>query len=280
VLAEANAFGGGGASGAAAQALLRSCNDFDIYTSCSGTITNDSVEYWHGVIDASWDVSDDVTLRSITGYHKFQDNNVFDFDGTPYSLRENGMGIGGRLQFATGLARPPANALLPNVAPAPAGPYVFPEPMRPDQESTLWTQEFNLSGDAFDGRLNWLGGFYYSHDTGSGTQNSESSPAVAVASPTDAFGAATGIAGAQLYYAPFVSAFEFRDLKIETWAFFSQNDFHFTDRLFATVGLRYTEESQSFTTTGYRWNQNFSSSPGSWAANQDFECYLGPNSQA
>jgi iron complex outermembrane receptor protein len=281
LLIEANAFGGGGVGGGAAQALANSCFDADLFTSCSGTVTSDDVEYWHGVVDASWDLTDAITLRSITGYHRFQDINIFDFDGTPYGIRENGMGVGGRLYFLTGAATPPLGATLPNGTLAPPGPYLFPEPLRPDQESTLWTQEFNLSGASFDDRLNWLVGFYYSNDKGAGTQNSESFSARNVAAPpADAFGASTGIAGNQFYYAPFISAFEFRDLTIETWALFTQNDFNFTDKFFATVGLRYTQENQEFTTTGYRWNQNFSSSPGGFAANQDFECYFGPNAQA
>ena len=31
----------------------------------------------------------------------------------------------------------------------------------------LFTQEFNLSGLAFDGRLDWLGGAFFSDDNGS-----------------------------------------------------------------------------------------------------------------
>jgi len=51
------------------QTLLAPCIGQDPLTNCSSINTYDNVTTWHGAIDVSWDITPDITLRSITGAH-------------------------------------------------------------------------------------------------------------------------------------------------------------------------------------------------------------------
>src|SRR5690606_5871059 len=106
---------------AAGQALLAPCINNDLFTSCQGTRTFDNVEAKHAVLDLNWDITDTVRLRSITGYHWFENDRLFDLDGTPYQLLEVGAGVGGLQPFLGSAPQP-----------WPAYPYEY----RPDQHST------------------------------------------------------------------------------------------------------------------------------------------------
>src|SRR5690606_3814538 len=126
--------------------------DGDLFNSCQGTRTFDNVETKHGVVDLNWDITDTVRLRSLTGYHAFENSRLFDLDGTPYQLLEVGTGVGG-IQPDLGSAPPPH----------PTFPFAFPI----DQESEQFSQEFNLSG-TFMEKLDWLIGAFWAEDVGSG----------------------------------------------------------------------------------------------------------------
>ena len=86
-----------------------------------------------------------------------------------------------------------------------------------------FSQELQLTGNAFDDRLNYvLGGFYY--DETAGTVN-----------PQTFFG----------IFGPFGNQFDSRYASnTEAWAAYAQADFAITDALKLTVGARYTEETK------------------------------------
>jgi iron complex outermembrane receptor protein len=192
---------------AAGRAVLDPCIGGDLYKNCSATNQFDDLETWHGALDLSWDITDEVTLRSITGVHHFKNTKIFDLDSVQPQILEVGFGSNG-LAVAPGI-----------------GTFNLPYDLVPDQESTQWTQELNLSG-TFMERLDWMVGAYGSWDDGNGSQNAgalEEFTAVATGSPV-------------------LFAHDGLENKSDTWALYTQNDIRFTDRVSITLGARYTEE--------------------------------------
>jgi iron complex outermembrane receptor protein len=193
---------------AAGAQVLAPCIDRSIYENCSTTDQFDDLETWHGVLDWSWDIAPWVRLRSITGFHKFSDTRVLDVDAVQPQLLEVGYG-------SDGLAAAPA-----------VGRFAIPFPLPPEQESRQWTQEFDLTGEAFGNRFSWLVGAYGSWDRGAGASQSGQIEELAVV--------ATG--GPQI--AGHTSLLNLTD----TWALFSQNDVKLNEVVSITFGARYTEE--------------------------------------
>jgi iron complex outermembrane receptor protein len=193
---------------AAGQAVLAPCIGGSLYENCSATHVFDRVKTWHGVLDWSWDITDAVRLRSITGVHEFTDTAVYDLDSVQPQLLEIGFGSDG-------------------LRPAPTIRAIdLPFDLPADQRSQQWSQEFNLSGDAFDDRLSWLVGAYGSWDKGKQAQQAgvlEEFATVALGAPL-LFGQA-GLSNTN-----------------DTWAVFTQNDVKFSDVFSVTFGARYTKE--------------------------------------
>jgi len=194
-----------------------------LFENCQATRTRDDVETAHGVLDINWDINENVRLRSLTGYHWFSSDRTFDLDGLAYQLLEVGAGLGG---------------LQPDLGTAPRPWPIFPYDVPPDQTSHQWSQEFNLSGDAFDKRLNWLAGFYYADDQGHGAQQF-------LALPTLQQTLTGNITGA---------GFVPLSVGNRTWALFTQNDFKFTDQLSITLGYRYTKEMLDQTLSAFTYS--------------------------
>ncbi|MDB5447159.1 MAG: hypothetical protein JWQ97_2476, partial [Phenylobacterium sp.] len=180
-------------------------NNQNIYQNYSELHQFERLRGWHGVFDASWDITDYVRLRSITGVHQFTDFRVFDLDGM--ALQDVEVGIAS------------------NGAPSPAGTET--RPLLPDQEDKQWTQEFNLTGAAFDKRFNWLVGAFLGNDKGRGNQTASVYPPV-ITRQTVGFGLDAN--------------FDSTLIGNNTWALFTQNDFKFNDVFSITAGARYTEE--------------------------------------
>ena len=92
------------------------------------------------------------------------------------------------------------------------------------------SQELQLLGKSFDGRLDWIGGLYYLHEDGAEED-------LAIIAPG-------------LYTATRNTALELGRLygittKTDSYAAFGQATFHATDALGFTVGLRYTSDDKS-----------------------------------
>jgi iron complex outermembrane receptor protein len=191
------------------------------YTNCSTTHQFDRVTEYHGVLDAKWDVTDNMQLRSITGLHKSTNFSSLDLGGMPGEYNVFGIGVGGA-QPTTGI------------------PLTL--PIIPDQQYTQWTQEFNASGKYFDGKLDWLVGAFASWDKGSGAQQY----AVQFAAP--------GIVPVPRLASGYaVGSLDGTNNQSDTYAFFTQNDYHFSKKLSVTFGARYTDEKlvQDFTSWSY-----------------------------
>ncbi|WP_321325336.1 TonB-dependent receptor domain-containing protein [uncultured Parasphingorhabdus sp.] len=111
------------------------------------------------------------------------------------------------------------------------------------QNSDLFAQEIRLSGQAFDDRLTWQVGGFYSTETGEDIDN--------------------------------VGGFQTTAAKNEGWSLFTQNSFAITDQLQFTLGLRYTNEDRevrdiSPVVTGLLQN-SASFDALSWLASLDFK---------
>lgn len=230
-------------------AAIRNAITGDLFLSSAGTRNHSETTTWHFVEDVSWDIADAVTLRSVTGYHSVEDLYGADLDSTPYQILDKGVGLGS-IQPIT-------------------GPYPFPEV--PDQRYEVWTQELNLSGQYFDGALDWLVGGFVSHEEADGGTPNAQVPRVlpnSVSVPS--------------YIV---------EANADSWAFFTQNDVHFSDRVSMTFGARYTEERNKLKALQWSFNpvtQRFvcTSPPASSAApippplnNPNF-CSVGGSQQA
>jgi iron complex outermembrane recepter protein len=214
---------------AAGQAALAPCVGQSLFTNCSDTDQFDNVKTWHGSLDVKWDVTEHVRVRSITGVRYFTNDKIFDLDSIPGQVLEVGFG-----SASTGGLQPePEAGATWNI------PYRF----KPDQQSTQWSQEFNVSGDLFDDRVSWLVGAYGSWDKGKGSQWSgaliESLAITGQLADGRIFGEAgdDGVLGSP----PLPSHDGLRNIT-NTWAVFTQNDIKFTDQISITLGARYTEE--------------------------------------
>ena len=210
-----------GRQGGIAPSVLVPASGNDIFTNFAQINTSERVSAWHGVLDATWTISDSVSLRSLTGYHEFKDFRVFDLDAVPLQAYEVGFGTGG----------------------APLSVGAYPLPLLPDGHSRQWTQEFNLFGSAVDNRLSWLVGGFWSDDKGD--QNQTATPGFEILA---SFPPPAGVGF------PALANFHSPDVRTKTWAVFSQDDFKFNDLFSVTGGIRYTEEKLSQDVAAFLYN--------------------------
>ena len=100
-----------------------------------------------------------------------------------------------------------------------------------NETSDAWSQEFNLSGDWFDDRLNWLVGTYYQDDDGT--------------TPYGAYTNLESVLGAPvtLVYAPASKT------KDTSKALFIDGSWSFLHNLRLIFGARYSDEKREFTQT-------------------------------
>ncbi|MCG6120725.1 MAG: TonB-dependent receptor, partial [Blastomonas sp.] len=120
-----------------------------------------------------------VNVKSITAYRDLSSAFFQDYDGSPLPIGETGN----------------------------------------DYRQTQFSQEFQLSGTAFDDRLKWLLGLYYLNEKG------------------------TDINSLTFSVADFISGGRVEN---DSYAAFTQLGFAITDRLNLTVGARYTSETKRF----------------------------------
>jgi iron complex outermembrane receptor protein len=219
----------GGLGGVAPSVLVANTNaSHDLFTNYANQETYEHVKAWHAVLDANWQVAENVSLRSITGFHQFRDYRVFDLDALPMQAYEVGFGVnGGKLSIG-------------------ADPRTLP----PDGHSKQWTQEFNLSGQAFDDRLTWLTGAFYSDDKGD--QDQVATPGLEILAslpPPNGLGF------------PSLANFHSPNVRIRSYAVFTQNDFKLTDQFSITAGLRWTKEKLSQDVAAYLYNTTTAAVP-------------------
>jgi iron complex outermembrane receptor protein len=124
-----------------------------------------------------------------------------------------------------------------------------------------FSQEFNLSGLAFDGRLDWLVGAYYFEEEGEDLPDIPILTAVYEADQEFASGPGNGNG----YLGEPLPQFSVRgdiDIDNTSLALFFHNSYAITDKLSTTFGLRYTDEEKKtnldvfYPTSGFRLIQN------------------------
>ena len=199
--------------GCGSAALAPWVNNGKLFTNGQEAVQFDHVRTAHFVEDATWNITPDISLRSITSAHYVQDFQTVDLDASPFQILEIGAYNGGIQPVVGGF---------------------YPHPQIPDQEYHDVTQEFDLSGKAFDNRLTWLVGGFGSWEHGFGGE------------PFVAFGALTG--GAVSSTTNSVGE------ETDTWGIYTQDDFKITDKLSVTGGLRYSQESQTNNDQLFVWS--------------------------
>jgi iron complex outermembrane receptor protein len=200
---------------AALQADINNKNPFQTY---DGLNVESKVNTIHVVEDATWDVTADIKLRSVTGFHHVLDYQTLDLDSTQFQLLKVGAGLG------HGGAQP--------ISPSP----IYPEPKLPETDYDSYSQEFDLTGKSF-GRLDWLVGAYGSSEHGTGAE------------PFIAFPDLSAMTGGAVVTTGTNSIGETTNV----WGVYSQDDLHLTDKLSLTGGLRYSEERQTNAALLYTW---------------------------
>jgi len=100
--------------------------------------------YWQILNHATFTVNDNLQLKNIVSYSRFRDHYAYDYDATPFSL-------GGQ-----------SSRNIPVLAP------------------DYLTEEARIEGKAFDGSLNYTGGFYYDNQTWHGPAGIEQYTAIPI----------------------------------------------------------------------------------------------------
>jgi iron complex outermembrane receptor protein len=138
-------------------------------------------DVWGTSLTFDWDLSDSTTFKSISGYRQIKWSVGIDLDGTPEQIQE----------------------------------------VTDNQNQYQFSQEFQLLGNLFDNRLEYVAGLYYFKENGFVHD-----------------------------FVPFqglLYVFDYQnDVDTESYAGFMHLDFHVTDRLTATVGGRYSDETKKF----------------------------------
>ncbi|MGE0385492.1 MAG: TonB-dependent receptor [Gammaproteobacteria bacterium] len=156
---------------------------------CAGGAPRDSIEVRAGSVTAQYDFSDRLSTKLIVGYRANDSESVFNTDG---GAAVNALAA---LQFGTLL----------------------------NQSNEQVSVEWQLSGKAFDDRLNWLAGFYYFNETGD-----------------DVTGGGGNIIAGRIQR-------RINDASAENTSTsgFAHGDYAITDRLTFSGGVRYTVDDKS-----------------------------------
>lgn len=142
---------------------LVAAGELDLYSNDSQTLTRDNVDAVTLGGTLTWDVSDDVQIKSITGYRWYELDNILDLDSSQLMAGEVGAGNGG-IEFDN---------------------YPFDKPI--DQRVDFFSQELNISGSTMDDRIKWLIGGYFSNEKGTDNQNTARGNTSAPALPPSSY---------------------------------------------------------------------------------------------
>lgn len=179
-------------------------------------------------LTVDWDINDNVTLKSISAYRKMDAEIAVDLDHTPFSLVETNQ----------------------------------------QQEQDQFSQELQLSGTAFDGKMNWLvGAYYFKEDAQDRNQTllvsgiydalnllpGDFVPLFPPSAPATCPGGnpALGLFCAGGAGNPVNALLDFdvrpyTEVEANTRALFTHLSYNITDNLSATLGARYTWEEKDF----------------------------------
>jgi iron complex outermembrane receptor protein len=193
---------------------------------------NNKFRQWQVINTTNWDVSDSFSVKNIISYAELKNTSRFSVFGNYWVIDQN--------------APTPTNTVRPGflgqvITPAQA--TVAPDV--PFNNQNTLTEEFQIRGKAFDGKLNWQAGLYYELSkpvdgvTGGMGQNNGLCENIG-------FNAATGLPDASTCVLPysFLSGLsrEVRTSKYTDKAIYAQGTFAVSDKVSVTAGLRYTDD--------------------------------------
>ncbi len=146
-------------------------------------------ETYGASLTATWTLSDELELKSITAYRHLSREFLIDLDGSPFMIAD---GFG-------------------------------------DTRAKQFTQELNLSGKAFDNRLNWIVGAFYYHLSGTEIGANQALVLLNPSSPNTAD----------------------NEVVNKSIAVFAQATYSITDDFRITGGIRWTEDKSRLTTRSH-----------------------------
>ena len=175
----------------------------DLLTSDVQDLSFNNLDHHSVGLTIKYDLSPDLTLKSITGYRYLNDDRQFDLDGTRYNI------------LTYGIDSP--------------GPNYYPHwDLTTDK---LFTQELNLSGRLGSSFDFLLGGFYSYEKGDDGSTNNLRAGQVS-----------------QIVGSPYtINQTRAVNIISESWALFMQDNWHVTDTLTLTGGIRYSHERKGLT---------------------------------
>ena len=190
---------------------IAEASDFEDFDRGTPFITH--IDGSSATLNVEWDISDDLTLTSITGYRETDDR----------LLQEN---IGGPLV---------ALGFLPNVEVAPgvfvdlpfSGEALFQQRL---QDADQWSQEIRLSGQLSD-KLTFVTGFFYMDADYNLTGGNY---------PDGSFGTSRALGGA--FGPPSDETF---DQETQAWALFADGTYQINDKFSISGGIRYSDEEKT-----------------------------------
>jgi iron complex outermembrane receptor protein len=157
----------------------------------------------------NWDINDALSLKSISAWRSTTAGQSDDLDplSIPYQHRTNSD-----------------------------------QPFARDRETEQWSQEFDLTGRAFDDRLSYIAGLYYF------TEETDQSRTVGLTGPWSLDNPAKP-AGHDIIFYNGTGTDIFTDN--EAWAAFLQGDWSLAEKWTLTAGIRYTSETREMTRNSY-----------------------------
>jgi iron complex outermembrane receptor protein len=189
--------------------------------------------YMH-TLTLAWNLNDDITLKSITSYRKWESGTT----GTSFgSFPSDGATV---IDGFTGTY-------------IPAGEYVDVFQAHRDSDNKQWTQEFQLLGDAMDDRLQYtLGLYYFKEESNEDNPQRPTLPAEFIGGRQDQL-TKSFLCVDPTFSNPFAcigkdlrlpwSVFQY-GAENKSYAAYGQFTYAFSEALDVTVGIRYTEDDK------------------------------------
>ncbi len=199
------------ANAIAAYAALGLANPFVTY---QGLLSHNNVDRKKISATIDLDVTDTIQIKNIIGYSSVHSDPIGDYDGVPFRMLQVGVRPNGTTD----------------------GPFTLPN--FDLNQDNFFSEEFNLSGQAFNERLNWAIGAFYGKETGKDTTTN------------DALYARGRTLGNPFTF----NINEIDDVLNSSWSVFTQNDVKVSETVSATLGWRYTEETHGLTWLNRRFN--------------------------
>lgn len=181
------------------------------------------LKQWQVINTTSWEASDNLTIKNIVSYAEFREKGSFLLFGDNFITPAGGRSV-----------RLDPRLPITNLAAGTAFNFVFLQP-RPNEDlaaQSTFTEELQLLGNAFEGRLTWQAGAYLEVSKTLGFNSGRSANLLNCSSPKD------------LVCTNPLSVGIIQDSATRFWfnnkGFYAQGSYDLTDSLTFTGGIRYT----------------------------------------